>query len=130
MVSKRSLHSIGPALVLALLAAAAPTSAAVEGRDVQYAAGGVTLKGYFAFDAAQAVVRARDARIVVGPARRDELDRFSRRRRGAHERRRRLHGPALRTDAVALSRGSGAQAPCAASAGAGAHCSQRMAPSV
>ena len=55
MLSKRSLLLILPALVLAGTAiAAGSASAAVEGREVQYAAGGTALKGYFAFDAAKA----------------------------------------------------------------------------
>jgi dienelactone hydrolase len=53
MVSKRSQLFIVPALILAVLAiAVVPAAAAVEGREVQYVAGGVTLKGYFAWDAA------------------------------------------------------------------------------
>lgn len=54
MVPRRSLSLFLPVGALALLAfAAAPASAAVEGKEVQYAAGGVTLKGYFAADAAK-----------------------------------------------------------------------------
>ena len=55
MVLKRPVPFVSPALVVALLVlAAVPAAAAVEGRDVEYAAGGVTLKGYFAADAARA----------------------------------------------------------------------------
>jgi len=58
VTSKRSLPLVGSALVLAVLSlAAAPAAAAVEGKEVQYAAGGVTLKGYFAYDAAKAEKR-------------------------------------------------------------------------
>lgn len=55
MMPTRPSRSFGVFLVLTVLGlAAAPASAAVEGREVQYAAGGTTLKGYFAFDAAKA----------------------------------------------------------------------------
>ena len=54
MVSKRSLFLVGSVLCLALLAlAAAPAAATVQGKEVEYTAGGVTLKGYFAADAAK-----------------------------------------------------------------------------
>lgn len=53
MVSKRVLVSGALAAVLAApVVAVPPASAAVEGREVQYSAGGTVLKGYFAADAA------------------------------------------------------------------------------
>jgi dienelactone hydrolase len=53
MGSKRMLLCVLVAAGLATVGAGgAPARAAVEGREVQYAAGGVTLKGYVAWDAA------------------------------------------------------------------------------
>jgi dienelactone hydrolase len=55
MVLQRPVSFVTPVGILALLAlAAAPAGAAVEGREVEYASGGTTLKGYFALDAAKA----------------------------------------------------------------------------
>ena len=55
MVSKRSVViGVMAAILAAAVVAVLPAAAAVEGKEVQYTAGGVTLKGYFAYDAAAA----------------------------------------------------------------------------